>query len=426
MTALLEECFAARSTNIKISREIAEGKEIEEISRKYKISPLNNFGLEIERKWWLERLFERAHLSFFQGTLLIYALVEIPRIVLFPYFMFSGQQELQIIYLATYMGDLILILSLLINGALYKGVQKLTAEINENVETRYVSPISLIHEAELASNEKLEQLDKKYRDYYIKPVMCKTLQLGVKLAFSKRYQLGSGVIAAGLLLTLFALRDVFKVLPAGFYTFWEPIPQIVWFQRLYTYFALSFLWFIIGMTTWTLFTVFMVTIQASGNPLRIRPFEHLKERFGGLTNLTLKTTLSITVLVGWFSPYMLVWTVFPRDPLIRQGVITFVESMLFIMIPIIVISFLVPILKIHRGMDESRERALLIKLNQLEQLKKKPLDNIDKHFKIQNHLTRDYTAIAGNSEWVLNNTQIIEIFVSVFLPILTFLLSQLR
>lgn len=151
----------------------------------------------------------------------------------------------------------------------------------------------------------------------------------------------------------------------------------------------------------------------------------MRELFHPITSLVLKTSFALTTIVAWANPYILVWGVLPRDPLARQSAANFVEVALGILIPVIILSLVIPFLTIHKGMDESRHRALLIKQHKLEELRKNPLTDFDRNLKIQTHLIEDYRLILENSEWALSATQVLEVFGTILLPIITFLLSRL-
>ncbi len=103
----------------------------------------------------------------------------------------------------------------------------------------------------------------------------------------------------------------------------------------------------------------------------------------------------------------------------------FVESVLVVMIPVIVFSFLVPFLKIHKGMSESRERLLRLKRYHLEDLKKEKIRKSDpeKYLRIEEHLIQDYKDIQRSPVWLLNVPQMLELSGTVLLPIVTFLVS---
>ena len=100
----------------------------------------------------------------------------------------------------------------------------------------------------------------------------------------------------------------------------------------------------------------------------------------------------------------------------------FVGTIVVIMTPIIILSLLLPILKVHKGLEESKKRALKIKMFQLEDLKKNR-KNTPNYFEIQKHLIEDYEKIERNSEWSINPAQSIEILGTILLPTATFFLS---
>lgn len=174
---------------------------------------------------------------------------------------------------------------------------------------------------------------------------------------------------------------------------------------------------------WTLFVTFLTTIQASGNAIKIRPFESIKGYFAPTTTLILKTSFTLTFLTAWFSPLLLIWSVLPADPILRQGVRVFVQSFVGIMIPVIALSFLIPFLAIHKGMTESRNRVIMLKKYQLDDLKRRRKSYPDGYFKIQAHLIQDYKDVQSKPVWLLNLPQMLELMGTVLLPVVTFLIS---
>jgi hypothetical protein len=425
---LLRESLSARRKNINIAREIDEGAEIADIARKYHLKRAkHDLQLQFEQRWWLEKLFDRIHLTYVRGTILVYVLVVIViRSFFLPYVLPSGEASFKFGYFATYIGDMFVIFALLFVHVVQKGLVNLGKQVNDSLKSkRYVSPLILLKSEDgKPKNKEYLKIDECYRDFYIKPVFCKTLQTGFDLAFDKKYQLGCGIAAAGFYLVLMSFRHVFNVLPIDVFAIWAPIPEIALAWSIYTVFMISFLWFIVGGLSWTLFIVYMIIIQVSGNTLAVRPFESTKEYFDPVTTLALKTSFTVTALAGWFSPYMLLLSALPPDPIVRESLTNFLRSLLIIMIPIIVISLIVPVLKIHRGMDGTRDRALFLKLSQLEKLKQLPLTDLDKHLEVQQHLIEDYKSISEAAEWPLNIGQTAQVIFTIALPIITYLISR--
>jgi len=425
---LLRQAFSARNRNLKIARDINEGEKIGCIAQKYGIKPVkSDLQIKFEQRWWLEKLFDRVNLTYVQGVLLIYVFAVGFRLVFLPHILLSKEEAFKIGFFASFIGDMVIIIALLFIHIIQKGLIRLMKQVNDYLKNdKYVAPLVLIEsEKDIISEARLRKLDESYQDVYIKPVFCKTLQYGLDLAFDKNYQLGSGIIATSLVLIIFILRFPFKVLPPTVFALWIPVPEIAIPYQIYAYFMISSLWFMVGVLTWTLLVVFLIIIQVSGNTIRFRPFESIREYFKPIMTLALKNSFTTAALVSWFCPYMLVWTAFPHDPAVRESAINFIRSSVVIMTPIIVLSLLLPILKIHRGMDITRDRALLLKLLQLEKLKKHPLSDFDRHLKIQQHLTEDYRAISKNSEWPIDMGQTAQVIISTFLPAMTLFVTQL-
>jgi hypothetical protein len=219
------------------------------------------------------------------------------------------------------------------------------------------------------------------------------------------------------------LRYVIEIIPPSFFNILIPgIPIVDSIFFGYNIFSISLAWFFIGFFTWTLFVVFLTSIQAAGNAISFRPFESIKKYFEPAKSLVIRTSLVLTFNVAWLCPYLLVWTILPPDPSYREGMMMFVGSIVTIMTPIIILSLLLPILKVHKGLEDSKKRALKLKISQLEDLKKNK-KTIPNYFEIQKHLIEDYEKIERNSEWSINAGQFIEIAGTILLPIATFFLS---
>jgi len=419
---MLREALAQRTQNVRVARAIGEGKDFRQILSDTIESDVQ---LQLDSRWWLEKFFDKYNLSFVRGAFLIYALAEVPRLFFLLLILGRAGESFVTPFVSTFLGDMFIPFALLLIHSVYKSLVKLKNHTNKTLRREeFVAPPIFISERELTSSESLTELDKDYRNRYVKPVMLRTLQQGLDLSFSKSYMLGSGIVAAGLYFLLSILRFDLKVLPEIFLIFAEPgIPELVIPYRVWFFTMVAFDWFIIGMTSWTLFLAFMISIQASGNAMKIRPFESTKEYFAPPTDLILKTSFTLTFLTTWLSPLFLIYSVFPLDPMVRQGALTLVESILVIMIPVIVLSFLMPIAKTHKGMYESRERVLILKKHQLEDIKKFRDSNPEKYLKIQAHLVQDYKDIQSKPVWLLNLPQMLELMGTVLLPIVTFLIS---
>ena len=300
-------------------------------------------------------------------------------------------------------------------NALYNGLKQLSEELNEKPRYRFRAPASLIKKEDLSVKENLQKLDESYQNLYVKPVIFKTLQLGYDLSFKKRYQLGAGAITVGIYTAVVLLTSTFHILILDFPTFWMPAatPEIATTWMIYAFFASATSWFLHGMLAWSLFLVFNIALQISAQPVEFRPYEPLKALFAPVTKLVLKTSSALALVVAWFSPYALFIGIIPPAPALA------------ILIPVIILSLLLPFFGIHKGMNRSRARALCLKQIKLEELKKKPLKSFDKNLKVQTHLMDDYESILENSEWALTASQILEAFGTILLPIITFFLSRL-
>lgn len=419
---MLREALAQTSKNLRVRDEIKEGKDINEILPE---SVEDDVELQLDSRWWLEKFFNKHNLSFMRGVFLAYLFVEIPRFLMLPLIVGRAQESYVTSFISGFLGDTWIPLSLVLINCVYKSLVKLKASINKTLRrNEFVVPPILISENELAYPKLLAELDKEYQNRYIKPVMFRTLQYGLDLSFNRNYQLGSGLIATSLFLLSISLRFVFNVLPESFYAIWESgIPEITVLNTAYSFFMNSFTWLIVGMLTWTLFVTFLSSLQASGNVLKMRPFESIKEYLAPNTILVLRTSFTVTFFVAWLSPFIFFMSFLPPDPLIRQNARLLVVCVLVILIPVIVLSFLLPILEIHKCMAETRKRMLLLKKYQLEDIKKLRETSLDMYLKIQEHLIRDYKDIQASPVWVLNVYQMLELMGTILLPIITFLIS---
>lgn len=226
--------------NIRIAREIDEGQNITQVASKYNVKPVDfDFQPIIERKWWFESLFEKAHLSFAQGALLIYAILVMPAIFFLPFILQSAPREFQIGYFATYIGSMTVIVILIPLSIVNKGLRRLAKQINESIGAKFVAPVTLIKKEDLRSSEDLKILDENYRNLYIKPIIFKTLYFGYGLSYNKRYQIGSGAVGVGVFSIIFVLRYVLNILPSSVFNFWIPIaiPEIATAWMVYSFFC---------------------------------------------------------------------------------------------------------------------------------------------------------------------------------------------
>jgi len=204
---LFAKALALMKKNIDMDREIDDGKDIIEVARKHDVKSIDSdFQPVIERKWWLESLFEKFHLSFNQGTLLVYTIVVLPAVFFLPYILQSSPREFQIGYFASYIGAMTVLVVLIPLRIVHNGLSKLAKQINENIGARFVAPVTLIRKEDLSSSEDLRKLDMNYRILYVKPIVFKTLQFGYDLSFDKRYQIGAGIIASAISIVVLLLR----------------------------------------------------------------------------------------------------------------------------------------------------------------------------------------------------------------------------
>lgn len=425
MTSLIVETLSLMKKNLSFSKEIDEGKDFDKIAQSYSVTPVTSSEPIVEPGWWLEKLFTKKHISFSTGCLIIYIILALPSLFFIPSVL-SAPKEFQIGYAASYIGNMTVLIILLPLNVVRKSLQKLIKQINGNLDKKFVAQYTVIQEKDLVSNQTLKPLDQKYHDKYVKPFILRTLNLASKLAFNTKYQIGAGLISASAFAIIFTLRYVAGILPISVFNYWIPIPNPLVANLFLIYSTLTnlFLWFLVGLCSWSLFIVFMISLQVSAQTIEMRPFEKLKELFHPVTNLVLKTSFALAVVVAWSSPCILLWGVLPRSDVVRQSAINLVEALLVIFIPMIVVSLVIPFLSIHLGMERSRQRALFIKAYRLEQLSRNRLKDLHTHLRVQAHLMEDYRLIVENGEWPLSGTQLVEVFGTVLLPIITFLLSR--
>ena len=419
---MLRETLASRRRSVQAYSVIEKTRDLEKI----KVAPVEgDVQIKLEPTWWLERLLDKKKLSVPQGALLIYGLVEIVRLLLFPFVLNRAPEYFLVPYASAIVGDLFMPISLLLLNSIYKGLLRLVDDVNSSLKAnRLVAPPIIVSEKVLRSKNGLIELDKSYRNRYIKPLMLDTLQKGIDLSFNRTYQLGCAFAAASTFALTMFLTLVLDVFPPGALSIIEPgVSGVAVAYRLVFVYIVGFGWAIIGMMTWTLLTVWLVVIQVAGNPIGARPFELIKENYDSVTTLMLRISFTVAFYGAWLSPLFLFWTVVPSDPVIHQGIVTLLLSILLILTPTIILSFVFPIIKIHKGLDESRRRGAMVKLHQLEDIKSIRETDTKKYFLIQKHLVDDYKNIVSNPEWVLSASQMVQIFASILLPVITFLAS---
>lgn len=420
MLKLLRDALSQRAQNIRIAKNLEEGTLPEDFQETAELRV---------NKWWLDEFFSRHRLSFTQGIFLIYGILEVPKLLILLFVMGRSEGYFVNAFASTMLGDLVFPMALVLAYNVHKSLSSVATWTNENLKNNRIVATPTFIRKNYALSETPRQpaeLDKEYSNRYIKPVMLKTVQLGYDLSFDKKYQVGSGIIGSSLVLLIMYLRFVSSVLPpSAVFVVAEPgIPEIAGIYKVDVLFMMSVAWGMVGMMAWTLFTAFLLNIQVAGNPLGVRPYESIKESFSPVTDLMLATSFAVTLMVAWYSPFALVWSVLPSDALIRQAASTFVASILVIMVPVIILSFAIPTLKIHKGMAKSRERLALLKAHQLEELKKKRGRlNLNRYLMIQRHLIQDYKDIQSNSTWLLNVRQLLQVIGSILLPIVTFIIS---
>jgi len=398
-------------------------EEVKNLKRILPESIETEVKLQLDSRWWLDKTFGRLNCSYLEGVFLVYGFIESFRLIFLPHVVIGHAA-----FVSGFLGDLFVPFSLLMVHILYKSLINLKRNVNIKLRKKeFIAPSILITEEELESSVRLAKLDEEYRNRYVKPVMIKTLQYGFDLSFNNKYQLGSGLIAAGLFLLVMFMTLVLKILPENLFMVVDITgPQVRNVFNAWVYAMWGFEWFIIGMATWTLFMIFLLNTKTSGNPIRVRPFESIKECFVSMTSLTLKTSFTLTFITAWISPAVLVWSVTPVvDPKIRAASVIFVSSVVAVMIPVIILSFVVPVLKVDEGMSKTRERLLLLKKHQLEKLKKEKIRKSDPntYIRIEEHLIQDYKDVQNNPVGVLNVPQILELSVTILLPIITFFIS---
>lgn len=227
---MLREALAQRSRNSKAAREIREGREITDLPE-----IKADVKLQLDSRWWLEKFFDKHNLSFLQGTIMIYVLVEIPRLYFLLLMLGRAHESFVTPFISTFLGDMFIPFALLLIHNIYKSLVNLQRSTNETLrKDEFVAPPILISERELTSPDLLARRDRDYRNRYIKPAMFGTFQQGLDLSFNKNYMLGSGIVAAIIFFLLMFFRFVLKVLPEVIFVIAEPgipeiaVPYIVW------------------------------------------------------------------------------------------------------------------------------------------------------------------------------------------------------
>jgi hypothetical protein len=419
---MLRDTIASRKQGVKAYRTLEETRDIGKINEN---AVEGQFQVELDSRWWLEKLLDKRGLSVPQGVLLIYGCLEAVRLLLFPFVLNKAPAYFLIPYTSALIGDLFVPVSLLLLHSIYKGMNRLVEDVNLYLRAnKFIAPPMFISEKVLNAKNGLEKLDEGYRNRFVKPLMLDTLQKAVGLSFNRAYQVGCALIAFGIFALAMFLTLVLNIIPPSLLSIVEPgISEIALAYRLVFVYIVGFEWAIIGMVAWTLLTSWLVVIQIAGNPIGGRPFEPIKENYDSVTTLMMKISFTVAFFAAWLSPLFLYWTVVPTDPAIHQSIVALLLSVLFAMTPTIIVSIVFPIVKIHKGMDESRKRASMVKLHQLEDIKSMREADLKRYFLVQRHLIEDYKNIVSNPEWVLNASQIAQIVGSIFLPIITFIVT---
>jgi hypothetical protein len=425
---LLGDALVLLRTNRAMLTEIEQGKEISEVAGKHNvISDASNLEPSLAPKWWLEDAFRNMHLSFVQGVLLIYGLLVAPAVFFLPFVLQSAHVDFRLVYLATFVGSIEIFVILIPLSVVNRALRKLSGKIRENLGPRYVTPANLLKCQDLEVYENLKKTDDRFRILYVKPVLLKTLNLGYELSFRKRYQIAAGAIAWAIFVAISLLRSILHLAPPTVLEFpvslASPMVALTW--TIYAFFLNGLIWFLIGITAWSLFVVFLIVMQTSSQTIEIRSFEPIRERLRPITDLVLRTSFAVALLVAWACAFTLVLGMLPPAPLIREITVNSVACMLVTMIPIIGLSLFIPFMTIHKGMVGSRERALIIKRFKLEKLEGNLSADLDTRLKIQSHLISDYRLILENPEWPLGSSQILQVFGTFLLPIITFFVSRL-
>jgi hypothetical protein len=428
VTWLLGDALAVLRKNMAMAREIEQGNDISEIAAKHKISPIAS-ALEpnIAPKWWLESTFEKMRLTFAKGILLIYGITVMPTVFFLPFVLQTANTDFQLIYCATIVGCIEIFIILIPLRIVNTGLRKLSNKIRKGLSLRYVAPATLLRKEDLELFENLKKTDDNFRDSYIKPIIFKTFHFGYELSFKKRYQVAAGAICLGIYSSITFLRSALHSAPPTVLEFPTPLaaPEIAVAWTVYAFLVNGIAWFLVGMFAWSLFVVFAVILQTSSQTIEIRSFESIRELFRPITDLVLKTSFAVALLVTWACAFTIAIGMIPPAPIVREVTATSVEFMLAFMIPVIALSLFIPFFAIHKGMVRTRERALFIKRYKLEKLKESNLKDLDKRLKIQTHLINDYTLILENPEWMLGSSQLLQVFGTLFLPIIVFFLGQL-
>ncbi|MCP8321469.1 MAG: hypothetical protein H3Z52_11110, partial [archaeon] len=315
--------------------------------------------LELPEKWWLETFFKNR--IFLGANIIFLIVVFIPRIsfviyVHIRYFSYPDALVYSNLHLFGMVSDWFLIVPpLLFVGWLFQKFKVVVQEVNGYIEGGKIAPPVLVK-----LPKESEDINSRFLKRFFEPILLKSCQDGLDLAYSKKFQILLSIFVVGLsyvvIKPVYSGPELSVLKNEDLYTLLKNMEEVYIYKLIF-----PFIWGILSIPSWTCSVGYITGLSGFSrvlNIVRIPNFKPLLHHFRNLVGLFLSEFKYMGYAVGFGSIWLFIGLIMPipYEARVRVfysavGVSAFFVSLL---LALIFISFYV----VHLSIENAKTREL--------------------------------------------------------------------
>ncbi|MCP8309665.1 MAG: hypothetical protein H3Z53_10380 [archaeon] len=370
--------------------------------------------LELPEKWWLETFFKKG---IFLGANIIFLIVAfIPKIsfaiyVHTQYFSYPDALTFSNLYLFSIVGDWFLIVPpLLFLGWLFQKFKVVSQEVNGYIEGGKIAPPVLVK-----LPKESEDINSRFLKRFFEPILLKSCQDGLDLAYSKKFQILCSVFVFGfsyVLLNLW-LSPVYNgpslsvLEDTGLYTLLKNVHEVYLMK-----FLGPLIWGILSIPSWTCSVGYIAGLSGFSRVLsivRIPNFKPLLHHFRNLVGLFLSEFKYMGYAVGFGSIWIFIWSLMPTPYEARVRAFYQAVGLAAFFVPLLLTFIFISFYVVHLNIENAKTRELEALQTDLEKSWE------SKDFKTYRVLREEYMTVVNQKTWPFTTTTLLQIlFVGMF------------
>jgi len=370
--------------------------------------------LELPEKWWLETFFKKG--IFLGANIIFLIVVFIPKIsfviyVHARYFSYPAALAYSNLYLFNMVSDWFLIVPpLLFLGWLFQKFKVVVQEVNGYIEGGKIAPQVLVK-----LPKESEDINSRFLKRFFNPILLKSCQDGLDLAYSKKFQILFFIFVVGLSYVVITLApppvyggpELSVLKNEGLYNLLKNMEEVYTWKLLF-----PFIWGILSIPSWTCGVGYIVGLAGFSrvlNIVRIPNFKPLLHHFRNLVGLFLSEFKYMGYAVGFGSISVFIWSLMPIPYEARVRVFYSAVGLAAFFVPLLLTFIFISFYVIHLSIENAKTRELEALQTDLERSWE------SKDFRTYRVLREEYMTVMNQKTWPFTTTTLLQIlFVGMF------------